>query len=116
VSVRLSDRVWKSAYGCGDPTVRLLFLAVADLCGDPKYTDHDGWVRIGTRLMARRIGCDGGKTVNSVIVRAEKEGLQVDRPDLKQRMGYKLPADLLAPPQQMRRRSAGTPPADWGPS
>jgi hypothetical protein len=116
MSVELSDRVWKSAYGRGDPTVRLLFLTVADLHGHPDYTDPDGWVRIGTRLLADRIGCDGGRTVNAAIARAEKEGLQVDRPGLKRRMRYKLPADLLAPPLQKRRRSAGTPPADWSPS
>lgn len=100
MSASLVGKVLRSDLGAGDPNVRLLFLAVAEETGNPKQKDPDGWVRLGTRLLAARIGCDSGRTVNSVIARAEKEGLQVDRPGPRRRMGYKLPEQLLVPYQQ----------------
>jgi hypothetical protein len=94
VSGQLVGRVLKSDLGAGDANVRLLFVVVAEATGHPRQTDPDGWVRLGTRLLADLIGCNDGKTVNAVIARAEKQGLQVDRPGPNRRMGYRIPPEV----------------------
>jgi hypothetical protein len=103
VSVKLSSRVWKSRYGRNDPTVRLLFLAIAEEYGSPRQKDPDGWVRLGMRQLAARIGCDVG-TVPDVVDRAEDEGLKVDWPGPRRRLGYLLPADLYPDGEQVKGR------------
>jgi hypothetical protein len=103
MSVRLSTKVWKSRYGRNDPTVRLLFLAIAEEHGSPRQKDPDGWVRLGMRQLAERIGCDIG-TVPDVVDRAEDEGLKVDWPGPRRRLGYMLPADLYPDGEQAKGR------------
>jgi hypothetical protein len=115
----LVGKVVRCDLGAGDPNVRLLFLVIAEETGNPKQKDPDGWVRLNMRKLAARIGCDVG-TVPDVVVRAEKAGMQVDRPGPKRALGYKLPEHLLAGGQQIRGRprpataspSVGTTPTD----
>jgi len=103
VSIPLSARVWKSAYGRNDPNVRLLFLAVAEHTGHPRQKDPDGWVRLGMRFLADQIGCTVG-TVPFVVDRAEAAGLKVDWPGPKARLGYMLPADLYPEGKHVKGR------------
>jgi hypothetical protein len=94
VSAPLVGKVVRSDLGAGDPNVRLLFLVIAEETGSPRQKDPDGWVWLGMRQLAARIGC-GLDTVPDVVVRAEKAGLAVDRPGPGQRMGYRLPPKVL---------------------
>jgi len=103
VSAKLFGRAVRSAYGRGDPNVRLLFLMIAEEHGNPKQKDPDGWVRLGARTLAERIGCDLG-TVPDVIDRAEDEGLKLDWPGPKSRLGYMLPPDLYPEGEHVQGR------------
>ena len=107
-------KVIRSPIAAGDANVRMLLVVIADETGNPKQKDPDGWVELGMRTVAERIGCDLG-TAHDVIKRAEKLGLEVERPGEKRRMRYRLPEQLLAGGQQMEGvRSVGTTPTDEG--
>jgi hypothetical protein len=103
MSAALVGRVLRSGLGRGDPTVRLLFVVVAEETGSPRQRDPDGWVRLGIRQLAGRIGCDHA-TVPDVIDRAEREGLKVDWPGPNRRLGYLLPADLYPDGEEVKGR------------
>lgn len=103
MSGKLVGRVLRSSYGCGDPNVRLLFLTIAEEHGNPRQKDPDGWIRLGIRQLADRIGCDHA-TVPDVIDRAEDAGLKVDWPGPKRRLGYMLPPDLYPDGEQVKSR------------
>jgi hypothetical protein len=103
MSAALVGRVLRSRLGHGDPNVRLLFTVVAEETGSPRQRDPDGWVRLGIRELAGRIGCDHA-TVPDVIDRAEQQGLKVDWPGPNRRLGYLLPADLYPDGEQVKGR------------
>jgi hypothetical protein len=109
VSGPLVGRVLRSDVAPGDPNVRLLFVVIAEETGSPRQKDPDGWVRLGMRELATRIGC-GLDTVPDVVVRAQEAGLQVDRPGVGRRMGYRLPPELLGPREHSRGRLRASPP------
>jgi hypothetical protein len=104
VSGPLVGRVIRSRIAPGDPNVRLLFIVIAEETGHPRQKDPEGWVRLGMRELAARMAC-GLDTVPDVVVRAEKAGLELDRPGAGRRMGYRLPPELLG----QREHSKGRP-------
>jgi hypothetical protein len=115
VTAKLVNKVLRSGLAVGDPNVRLLLVVIAEEDGNPQQKDPDGWIRLGIREIAGRVGCDHG-TVLDLVERAEKLGLRVDRPGEKRRMGYKLPEQLVAGGHQIAGQASGgaTPPVEEG--